>query len=189
MTSTLEQLATYRRLVTLNDGLRVLIRPLTQADKEQLLRLFANAPRQDLDYFRSDVGPAVVAAWCDGLDYGRVFPLVAIVNDKIIGDATLHVGSRYSRHIGWVRMYLDPEYRRRGIGGLMLSGLIDIARKMGLQQLIAEVVTNQVQVIKACQNLGLKEEFIYRDYFMTPQGETLDVALLVLRLVENPTTF
>jgi len=75
------------------------------------------------------------------------------------------------------------------MGGLMLSGLIDIARKLGLQQLIAEVVTNQVLIIKAFQNLGFKDEFIYRDYFMTPQGETLDVALLILRLVENPTTF
>jgi len=71
----------------------------------------------------------------------------------------------------------------------MLSGLIDIARKVGLQQLIAEIVTNQVQVIKAFQNLGFKQEFVYRDYFMTPQGETLDVALLILRIVENPATF
>ena len=190
MTSTLEQLTTYRRLVTLNDGTRVLIRPLAPGDKEQLLKLFASAPREDLDYFRSDVGnPAIVAAWCDELDYRQVFPLVAVVNDQIIGDATLHIGSRYHRHIGRVRLYLDREYRRRGVGGLMLSGLIDIARKLGQQQLIAEVVTNQAQIIKAFQNLGFKEEFIYRDYFMTPQGETLDVALLVLRLVENPTTF
>ena len=88
-----------------------------------------------------------------------------------------------------MRLYLDREFRRRGMGGLMLSGLIDIARKLGLQQLIAEVVTNQVLIIKAFQNLGFRDEFIYRDYFMTPQGETLDVALLILRLVENPTTF
>src|SRR5512136_159288 len=186
----LEQLATYRRLVTLNDGLRVLIRPLTKADKEQLLKLFADAPQDDLDYFRSDASdPKMVASWCDELDYSEVFPLVAVVNDEIIGDATLHIGSGYNRHVGWVRLYLHHEYRRRGVGGLMLSGLIDIARKIGLQQLVAEVVMNQVQVIKAFQNLGFKQEFTFRDYFMTPQGETLDVALLILRIVENPTTF
>jgi L-amino acid N-acyltransferase YncA len=186
----LEQLATYRRLVTLNDGLRILIRPLTKNDKEQLLKLFAQAPQEDLAYFRSDANdPAIVAAWCDELDYSQVFPLVALVNESIIGDATLQIGTGYNRHIGWVRLYLDREYRRRGIGGLMLSGLIDVARKTGLQQLVAEAVTNQVQVIKAFQNLGFRQEFVYRDYFMTPQGETLDVALLILRLVENPTTF
>ena len=185
-----DQLATYRRLVTLNDGLRVLIRPLTKADKEQLLKLFADAPKEDLDYFRNDASdPAVVASWCDELDYSKIFPLVSVVNDLLIGDATLHIGTGYNRHVGWVRLYLDREYRRRGVGGLMLSGLIDIARKIGLQQLLAEVVTNQVQVIKAFQNLGFKQEFVYRDFFMTPQGETSDVALLILRIVENPATF
>ncbi len=186
----LDQLATYRRLVTLNDGLRVLIRPLTKADKEQLLKLFADAPQEDLDYFRGDASdPKVVTSWCGELDYAKIFPLVALVNEQIIGDATLHIGANYNRHIGWVRLYLDRKYRRRGVGGLMLSGLIDIARKIGLQQLIAEVVMNQVQVIKAFQNLGFKQEFAYRDFFMTPQGETTDVALLILRIVENPATF
>ncbi len=186
----LDQLATYRRLVTLNDGLRVLIRPLAKGDKEQLLKLFGEAPQEDLDYFRSDANdPSVVASWTDQLDYTKVFPLVAVVNDQIVGDATLHIGAGYHRHVGWVRLYLDRQFRRRGVGGLMLSGLIDISRKIGLQQLIAEIVTNHVQVIKAFQNLGFKEEFVYRDYFMTPQGETLDVALLILRIVENPATF
>lgn len=186
----LDQLATYRRLVTLSDGLRVLIRPLIKDDKAQLLKLFAEAPQEDLDYFRSDAkDPAIVASWCDELDYAQVFPLVALINEQIVGDATLHIGTGYSRHVGWVRLYLDRDYRRRGIGGLMLSGLIDVGRKVGLQQLVAEVVMNQLQVIKAFQNLGFKQEFIYRDFFMTSQGETIDVSLLVLRLVENPATF
>ncbi len=186
----LEQLATYRRLVTLGEGVRVLIRPLTKNDKSRLLRFFEEVPREDHDFFRTAAGdPAVVASWCDNLDYSRVFPLVALIDDCIVGDATLHIGSGYSRHIGWIRLYLHPEYRRRGIGGLMLGGLVNIALKIGLQQLVAEVPTTQVQVIKACQHEGFKQEFVYRDYYMTPQQETLDVALLVLRLVERPITF
>lgn len=185
-----EQLTTYRRLVTLNDGMRVLIRPLTQADKPLLLALFAGAPREDLDYFRSDAAdPNVVARWCDELDYTQVFPMIALVNDRIVGDATLHVGQRYQRHIGWVRLYLDHDFRRRGIGGLMLSALIDIARKIGLQQVVAEVPANQVQVIKAFQTLGFKQEFMYSDFFINPEGDTIDVALMILRLVEYPAAF
>ncbi len=186
----LDQLATYRRLVSLSDGLRVLIRPLVSSDKPQLLQLFAGVPQEDLDYFLSDASdPELVASWCDELDYAKVFPLIALIDERIIGDATLHVGTGYRRHIGWVRLYLDREYRRRGIGGLMLAGLIDVARRMGLCQVLAEVVTNQVQVIRAFQNVGFKQEFVIRDYFMTPHDETLDVALLVLRMIENPTQF
>ncbi len=186
----IEQLATYRRLVTLEDGMRVLIRPLLKTDKPLLLELFGSAPQEDLDYFRSEaVNPEIVAGWCDNLDYTRIFPIVAVVNDKIVGDATLHIGAGYQRHIGWVRLYLDRAFRRRGIGGLMLSGLIDIARKIGLQQMVAEVPVNQVQVIKAFQNLGFKHEFTYSDFFMIPQGDTIDVALMILCLVEYPAAF
>ncbi len=186
----LEQLVTYRRLVTLDDGTRVLIRPLTKADKPLLLELFGSAPKEDLEYFRSDAAdPDVVAGWCDNLDYSLVFPMVAVVNERLVGDATLHIGRDYQRHLGWVRLYLDRAFRRKGIGGLMLSGLVDIARKIGLQQVVAEVPVNQVQVIKAFQNLGFKQEFVYSDFFMTPHGETIDVALMILRLVEYPAAF
>ncbi len=186
----IEQLTTYRRLVTLNDGMRVLIRPLAKADKGLLLELFGTAPKEDLDYFRSDAAdPDTVASWCDGLDYSQVFPVVALVNEKIVGDATLHIGRDYQRHIGWARLYLHHDFRRRGIGGLMLSALVDIGRKIGLQQLVAEVPVNQVRVIKAFQNLGFNQEFVYRDFFMTPQGDTIDVAFMVLHLVEHPDAF
>jgi L-amino acid N-acyltransferase YncA len=186
----IEQLVTYRRLVTLNDGTRVLIRPLIAADKPLLLDLFAQAPREDLEYFRSDAAdPDKVARWCDELNYASVFPMVAVVGDQLVGDATLHIGTSYQRHIGWLRVYLDRAFRRRGIGGLMLSGLIDIARKMGLQQLVAEVPANQVQVIKAFHNLGFRQEFTFGDFFITPQGETIDVAVMISRLVEYPAAF
>jgi L-amino acid N-acyltransferase YncA len=186
----LEQLATYRRLVTLNDGMRVLIRPLAKSDKALLLELFASAPKEDVDYFRSDAAdPNVVAGWCDNLDYGQVFPVIAIVNEKIVGDATLHIGKDYQRHIGWARLYLHHDFRRRGVGGLMLSALVDVGRKMGLQQLVAEVPVNQVRVVKAFQNLGFRQEFVYGDFFMTPQGDTLDVAFMVLRLTERQEAF
>ncbi len=185
-----EQLATYRHLATFDGGQRVLLRPLVKTDQEQLVRLFADALPEDLEYFRNDVkDPAVIARWCEELNYHAVFPLVAVINNEIVGDATLHVGSGYTRHLGWVRLYLDRPHRRHGLGRLMLNGLIDAARKIGLQQLLSEVVVNQVQVIKAFQHLGFRQEFVYSDFFMTPHGETLDVALLVLRLVENPNTF
>jgi hypothetical protein len=50
----------------------------------------------------------------DNLDYRRVFPLVAFVNDQLIGNATLHFGEHYHRHLAWVRIFLDRNYRAAG---------------------------------------------------------------------------
>ncbi|MEE8391951.1 MAG: GNAT family N-acetyltransferase [Anaerolineae bacterium] len=49
--------------------------------------------------------------------------------------------------------WLDHAYRRCGIGTLMLRSLIDIARRLGLQQLYIKVVTKQHRVIKTVQDL------------------------------------
>ena len=185
-----EQLAHYRKVKTLPSGSRLLLRPLTKEDKQDLVALFARASRQDREYFRDDAGdPSVVESWVDNLNLRRVFPLVAVVDDKIVGDATLHFGKRYHRHLAWVRIFLDRDYRRQGIGTLMLRCLIDIARRVGLQQLYSEVVTNQHQVIKAFQDLGFQPAVTLQDYFTTSSDETLDMTVLVLRLVERSGEF
>jgi RimJ/RimL family protein N-acetyltransferase len=184
------QLANYRKMKTLPDGSRLLLRPLSKEDKEALVDLFARASEEDLKYFRDDAAdPAVVESWVDNLDLKRVYPLVAIVDDKIVGDATLHFRERYHRHLAWVRIFLDQAYRRRGIGTLMLRSLVEIARTIGLQQLYIEVVSTQHNVIKALLDQGFQHEVTLHDYFMTSSGETLDMAVLALRLVDKSGEF
>lgn len=185
-----DQLTRYRKVKTLPDGQRLLLRPLEKGDKEALVDLFARASQRDLELFRSDAGdPEVVESWVDNLDYQRVFPLVALVGERLIGDATLHFGRHYHSHLAWVRIFLDEDYRRRGIGTLMLQSLIDIARRAGLQQLYAEIVTTQPEVITGFQELGFKHEVTLKDYFVTINGQTFDMAILVLRLVDNSGKF
>ena len=184
------QLARYRQVKMLPDGSRLLLRPLSKKDRAGLVDLFARASREDLEYFRDDAADAdVVGGWVDNLDLKRVYPLVAIVGDRIVGDATLHFRKRYHRHVAWVRIFLDRAYRRRGIGTAMLSGLIELARRLGLHQLYVEVVSNQAQVIKALQDLGFQRAVTLGDYFMTSTGDTLDMMVLVLRLVERAGEF
>jgi L-amino acid N-acyltransferase YncA len=186
----LEQIIKYRHLGTLTDGTRVLLRPLVEEDKEKLIELFAPISPGDLKYLRDDVTDReLVASWVEDLDYQKVFPLVAVVNDHIVGDATLHFRKGPARHMAEVRIFLSREFRRRGLGTLMLKTLIEIARRFGLQQLVAEVVASQVKVIKAIQSLGFGLRCTFEDYFMLPDGETQDVVVLTLRLVPRREEF
>jgi RimJ/RimL family protein N-acetyltransferase len=185
-----KQLENYRKLKILPSGERLLLRPLTKEDEGSLVALFAGASDQDLQYFRSDAGdPEVVRGWVRDLNLKRVFPLVAMVDDRMVGEAMLHFGEHFHRHLAWVRIFLDQGYRRQGIGTLMLRCLIDIARRVGLQQLYAEVVLTQPQVVKAFENLGFRHEVTLEDYFITDRGDTLDMAILVFWLVDNSGVF
>jgi RimJ/RimL family protein N-acetyltransferase len=190
MTDIWAQLARYRQVKVLPDGLRVLLRPLSEGDAGQLADLFARAAHEDLERFRSDpTDRQVVEGWVKDLDLSKVFPVVVVVNGRIIGDATIHFGAKFQRHLGWVRLFLDREFRRRGIGTLMIRTLIDIARRVGLHQLHALVPADQPQVIKAFEHQGFKNEFVHQDYAILHDGRTLDVAELVLYLVDHSGEF
>jgi L-amino acid N-acyltransferase YncA len=190
MTDIWAQLARYRQVKVLSDGTRILLRPLAKGDAEQLYQLFERASPEDVERFRSNpTDRAVVESWVENLDLSKIFPVVVEVNERIIGDATIHYGVKFQRHLGLVRLFLDDEYRRRGIGSLMIRALIDVARRTALHQLIALVPTDQPQIIKAFERQGFKNEFVHSDYAILHNGRTLDVAELVLYLVDHTGEF
>jgi RimJ/RimL family protein N-acetyltransferase len=173
----------YRQLVTLRDGARVLLRPLTNEDRQGLIDLFTPISSDELRMFRTNVSdPQVVGKWVDELDYDRVLPIIAIIGNRIVGDATLHFGTGPHRHIAEVRIFLAKDFRHRGLGGRMLHALIDIAKRRDLLMLEGEVVADQAHIIRAFQNAGFNLKCSFEDYFMLPDGELRDLAHLILRL-------
>lgn len=181
-----DHLANYRRIANLPDGTRVLLRPLLPGDRGGVLEMFSQVSRDDQRFLRQRVtDPAIVEQWFERYDLRKVFPLLALVNDHVVGDATLHVGEGPYRHLAWMRLYVAPEFRQRGVARLMVESLIDIARKMGLQQVLGEVTTNRVKVIKLLESLGFASMFKYPDHFMTEDGEVFDVDVLILPLVRK----
>jgi RimJ/RimL family protein N-acetyltransferase len=185
-----DRIAIYRNLITLRDGTRVLLRALNADDGDRLQSMFATISDDDAEAMRDNVkDPSTIQKWVDELDYNRVIPLVAVVNDEIVGDATLHLGRGPYRHKAEVRIFLSKPYRQRGLGTAMLKALIDIAKRMELRLLTVEVTANSTSVIRAFRGLGFQMQTTLPDYFMMRDGETLDVALMILPLVRTVTEF
>jgi L-amino acid N-acyltransferase YncA len=184
------RLARYRQVKALPDGQRVLVRPLGKDDTECLADMFARANLEDTRAFRS--GPVtheVVERWVRNLNLRKVFPMVVVANQRIVADATLHFGENYQRHIAWVRLFLDSEFRQRGIGMLLIRSMVDIARNLGLHQLIALVPTEYPNVIRGYEDMGFKNEFTHRNYAIWHDGRLSDMDELVLYLVEHTGEF
>ena len=180
----------YRQVFTLKDGARVLVRPLIKEDRQALLDLFLPVPLEDKQFMRDDVNdPRVLNAWIDDLDYERVMPLVAVVGNRIVGNATLHFKDGPSRHRSEVRIFLAKDFRQRGVGSRMIQGLIELAKRRGLFMLEVEIVSDQSHIIKAFQSMGFETKCIFEDYFMLPDGGLRDVTYLVLRLHKTQNEF
>lgn len=185
-----KQELTYRQLVTLRDGGRVLLRPLVTEDRQVLLEFFTNTSPEDRQYLRHDItNPQVINRWVDELDYEQVLPIVAISGERIVGNATLHFRHGPERHCAEVRIYLAKEVRHRGVGTRMLQALIELARRRNIYLVEARIVSDQATVIKAFQKLGFEYKCTFEDCFMLPDGELRDVAHLVLRLRESGEEF
>ena len=90
---------------------------------------------------RDDVASRlIVEEWAKNLDYTRTLPILALKNGTIIADATLNrrrFGWKW--HLGTVRLFVHRDYRKVGLGQLMIKEIADIAFKLELEKLIAEV--------------------------------------------------
>ena len=176
----------YRQIITLKDGANILLRPALPEDAECLLELYQSASVDDTRYLRENVkDPGIVQSWLQDLDYHEVIPLLAMVQERVVGNATLHFRSGPERHIGELRIFLAKDLRRRGLGTKMLKTLLELARKQNLYLLIAKVVANQSKVIKAFHKLGFEHRCTFEDYFILPDGELLDLVFLTLYLRED----
>ena len=173
----------YRQVVTLRDGARVLLRPLTPDDRQGLLGLFLPVSKDELRFMRHNVNdPAVVNGWVDNLDYDKVFPLIAIVGDRIVGEATLHFQQGSSRHRGELRIFLAKDFRRRGLGTKLTQAIIDLAKRRSLYLLEVQTVRDLSNDIKAMEKVGFEIKCTFEDYHMLPDGELRDIVHMILKL-------
>ena len=180
----------FRQLLTLSDGGRVLLRPLTKEDRQELIELFQQTTPEDMRYMRHNVTDSdLVAGWVDNLEYDRVLPLVAVINERLVGSATLHFFEGPARHRAEIRIYLAKEVRRRGVGSRMIQALIDICKRRNIYMIEAQIINEQANVIRAFQNLGFVRKCILDNYFILPDGELRDVAHLILRLRDSTEEF
>jgi len=178
-----EQIKNFREMVTLKDGAYVLLRALIQDDKTRLSEFYNSVSEDDLRYFHHNVkDPALIAEWCDSVDYSKVLPIVALVKDRVVGNSSLHFFSGPKRHVGEVRLFLAKDYRKRGLGMKMIRALIDIARKQGLSTLFAEIICDKTKVVKAFEQLGFHSDCVLDDYYMFPDGDMCDVVIMTMPL-------
>ena len=179
----------YPKAGRLEDGTRVIVRPLIPQDESALGEFFHSMPNEDLLYLRDDVkNPDVIKNWVKALDYEVTLPLIADLEGKIIADATLHQEPRgWKSHIGSVRVVIHPEYRGKGVGRLLVGELIQIALDSGLVKLDAEFMAEQTRPIAIFEKMGFVNMAVLPQHVKDLKGESHDLVIMVydLRATEH----
>jgi L-amino acid N-acyltransferase YncA len=84
-------------------------------------------------------------------------------------------------------MVVDVDYRGKALGTLMIKELIDIAKKMGLEMLVAEIIRGQTGNLSALKRLGFEKEAVFYNYVKDQTGEEHDLVIMMKNLQIEPT--
>jgi len=175
-----EVLERYPRTVTLRSGLTCELRPLDGSDEKAFHEFFRAVPAEERLFIKHRVDePEVIADWCRHIDLGRILPLLACADGKIIADASLHqhLGG-WKRHIGRVSVLVHPQYRGQGLARALVEELMEIARDIGLEKMEAEFIAGQERAIKVFGLLGFRTLLRLEDYVKDMQAIRHDYVLM-----------
>ena len=175
----------FPRAARLSDGTDVTIRPLRADDKTELRRFFLRTPEEDRFYLNSAVtAPEVIREFTDGIDFNQTIPLVAADGDRILADSTLHRSRRAARrHVGELRVVVDPAFRGRGLGARLIRELVEVGRDIGLSRLFFELVgRRENDAIQAASAAGFQRAAVLEGRVRDMYGSLQDLVIMELSL-------
>lgn len=173
-------LQNYPKEIRLRTGEKVTLRLMVKEDQQRLLEFFSKLPEDDRLFLKDDVtDPKVIESWARNLDYKHVIPILAEINGRIIGDATLHFRTTEQKPtVGEIRVVTDSDFRRRGLGRMMAKEIYFLALSLQLDTLVAEVVEDQPTVITTFESLGFHREEVLRNKATDLHGKRHNVVVL-----------
>ncbi|MGO8917284.1 MAG: GNAT family N-acetyltransferase [Stellaceae bacterium] len=144
---------------TLRDGTALLLRPVRPEDEPALQDLALHMKPDDLRlrfFTPMKTLPHALAARLSQIDYDREMALVA----RLDGDGPALGVARFSsdpdRTAAEFAVALRSDWKGRGLGFLLMSRIIDIARRRGIGEIIGDVLHENAPMLKLSQSLGFR---------------------------------
>ena len=178
------ELQRFPKTIRLKDAKKATLRPLHAEDEKDFHQLFQGIPEHERMFIKHRVQDIkVIREWCRKIDFGRNLPMVGLLNSQIVGVATLHqqLGG-WKRHIGRVSVLVHPDYRGRGLATALITEILDIARRAGLEKVEAEFIGDQEAAMKMFAMLGFSKLVQLPDYVKDMQAISHDYVLMGLDL-------
>jgi L-amino acid N-acyltransferase YncA len=174
-------LNTYRKEARLKDGAKILLRPMVAEDQGALYEFFQAVSKEDARLLRDDVqSTLLIEKWAKNLDYDRTLPILAIKEGKIIADATINRRrSGWKWHLGTVRVFVHKDYRNVGLGHLMIEELADMAYKLGIEKLLAEIPDISTSAINAFTRAGFYRAAVIPNMAKDRDNMPMDVVVMI----------
>ena len=152
-------------------------RPFTPSDAAAVEAFLARIPSGESTFFKEDISdPGIVQRWAE--DANGACRTLAWDGGDVVGYAAVIPGVGWSSHVGEVRLVVDPQRRRSGIGHALARGALIKALRGGLTKVVVEVVADQQPAIGLFTVLGFRPEALLTNYVRDRSGDLHDLLVL-----------
>ncbi len=156
------------------------LRHLASNDGNALLEFGRRQPNEDLLFQERDItNVADIGDWIHETEAGRIRSVVAEENGQIIGYTTIERGRlRWTRHVAEIRVMVDVNARRLGLGHVLLGLAFEGALADDVSKIIAQMTPDQVGARKIFERLGFVEDAVLTRHVASADGELHDLVVM-----------
>ncbi len=176
---TLKRETSYPREVSLN-GLEVVLRHMSSKDAEALMRFAEGLSEHDLLFLRRDIRRLeAIEDWLMDIDSGHVLTILALAGEEVFAEATIHRETwKNTQHVADLRVIVATRARGLGLGRLLTEEALKLARRSGIEKMMASMTVDQKSAIAVFRGLGFEREALMRDHLKDMEGKTHDLVVM-----------
>jgi L-amino acid N-acyltransferase YncA len=141
----------------------MLARSATLGDTEAIASIYNQAIAERTSTFETRPRTANdIASWFDGF---HPVVIVEVEGEVVAYGATFTYRNRECyRGIAEFSVYVDQNHRKRGVGRLALSALIEASEKAGLWKLVSRIFPENTAVRALNNTMGIREVGVYEKH-------------------------
>ena len=153
---------------------------LERSDREKSLAFARLLPADDLMFLTFDITDSKdLDAFIESVENNKALSVLVESDGKQVGFGSLSYNQlEWTRHLGEIRLLVNPAYRGYGLGKLLVNEVFVLAQELGLRKLVAQMASEQRGAIKAFEHLGFKAEALLADHVIDWQGRTHDLVIM-----------
>ncbi len=170
-------LSGYPKSIRLRDKTPALLRPLGRYDGKPLLEFYQGLPEEERLSLRDDVTrPEWVRRFLEQVGSGEVISFGVEIRGALVGAASLYrLRHGWSAHVGELRISVASGSRRNGVGSILASVLVRVARGIGVEKLVAHMMEQQRPALQTFERLGFTPEAVLKDHVKDIAGNKHDL--------------
>ncbi len=170
---------------TLEDGAKISCSVMSSEDRDALKYFISQLRRYDLAYLQVDITKSdVLERWLDTIDQGRSVCICAYDPKQLVGYASVQLASR-GQPSGEIRVNISQGYRSRGLGRVLISEILHVARRLNLELITARMLSDQHGARAAFERLGFARQEVLPNYVKDAKGTGKDLLVMATEITSH----